>query len=66
MEQELLVRQEIPLQASRFIEQAICNIYEMHPHEIHMILFTAVSLVFGYSAYNEYKLITRTVHRREA
>lgn len=66
MEQELTTREEMPIQASGFIEQAVCRIYEAHPHEIKTILFTAVSLIFGYGAYKEYELITRTVGGEEA
>lgn len=43
MEQQLSTRKEISLQLSGFIEQAVCYIYEVHPHEIKTILFTAVS-----------------------
>lgn len=66
MEQELSTRKEIPLQTSEFIEQALCKIYEAHPHGIKMILLTAISLIFGYGAYKEYELSMRTVGREEA
>lgn len=65
MDQQLSTREEMSLQASGFIEQAICNIYETHPHEVKTILFAAVSLIFGYSAYKEYELIPKTVGRVE-
>lgn len=65
MEQQLSTKEEISLQLSGFIEQAVYYIYEVHPHEIKTILFTAVSLIFGYSAYKEYGLITRTVDGME-
>lgn len=61
MEQQLSTREELSLQLSGFIEQAVCNIYEAYPHEIKTLLFTAISLIFGYSAYKEYELITKTV-----
>ncbi len=65
MEQQLSTREERSLQLSEFIEQAVYDIYEAHPHEVKTILFTAVSLIFAYSAYKEYELITRTVDRVE-
>ena len=65
MEQGTSTREEMPLQISGFIEQAVCNIYEAHPHEIKTILFTAFSLIFGYSAYKEYELISRTADEEE-
>ena len=66
MEQALSVRKETTLQTSDVIEHAVCNIYEAHPHETKFILFTAISLIFGYSAYKEYELITRAVDEEEA
>lgn len=66
MEQNLSIREEMPRQASGFIEQAACRIYEAHSHEIITILFAAVSLIFGYGAYQEYGLVTRTVDEEEA
>lgn len=66
VEQELLISQEIPLHASRIIEHLVYNIYETYPHEIHMILFTAISLIFGYSACKEYAHITRTDNGEES
>lgn len=65
MEQELLTREEKSLQASGFIEQAVCHVYEEYPYVVKMILFTAVSLIFGYSAYKEYE-IARTVGEERA
>lgn len=65
MEQELLVREDVALQASGFVEQAIYNIYKAHPHEVKLILYTALSLIFGYSAYKEYELTVRTAETEE-
>lgn len=65
MEQQLSTKEELSLQLSGLIDQAVYYIYEAHPHEIKAILFTAVSLIFGYSAYKEYGLITRTVDGAE-
>lgn len=66
MEQALSARKETTLQTSDVIEHAVCNIYEVHPHETKLILFTAISLLFGYSAYKEYEFITRAVDEEEA
>lgn len=65
MEQNLKVREDMPVQASGFIEQVVHNIYDEHPHEVKAILFGAVSLILGFGAYKEYGLISKTVIRGE-
>ena len=42
MEQQLSTKEELSLQLSGLIDQAVYYIYEAHPHEIKAILFTAV------------------------
>lgn len=38
MEQNLTVKRNIPEQVSGYIEQAIRNIYNEHPHEVKIVL----------------------------
>lgn len=66
MKQNLAVKEDVPVQASGFIEQAVRNIYDAHPHEVKTILFGAASLILGFGAYKEYGLIPKTVIREEA
>ena len=61
MELQLSTKEELSLPLSGRLDPAVYSICGAHPHEIKAILFTAVSLIFGYSAYKEYGLITRTV-----
>ena len=61
MEQQLSTKEELSLQLSGLIDQAVYYIYEAHPHEIKAILFTAVSLIFGYSAYIHHKNIIQVM-----
>lgn len=34
MEENIMVKEEMPVQASGFIEQAARDIYAQHPHEV--------------------------------
>lgn len=65
MEHVLSTREEISLQSSGLIEQALCKIYGAHSHEIKTILFAADSLISVYGEYNEYELIKKTVDEEE-
>jgi|GEM_PF-2371160 hypothetical protein len=66
MEQNLTVNKDIPEQISGYIEQAIRNIYNEHPHEVKIVLPGAVSVIFGFGAYKEYGLIPKLAIREEA
>lgn len=57
MEQNLIVNKDIPEQVSGYIEQAIRNIYNEHPHEVKIVLLGAASVILGFGAYKEYGLI---------
>lgn len=61
MEQNLTVKKDMLEQVSGYIEQAIRNIYDEHPHEVKIILFGAASVIFGFGAYKEYGLIPKSV-----
>ena len=61
MEENIMVKEEMPVQASGFIEQAARDIYAQHPHEVKAILFGAASLILGFGAYKEYGLIPKSV-----
>ena len=58
MEENIMVKEEMPVQESGFIEQAARDIYAQHPHEVKAILF-------GFGAYKEYELIPRLAIREE-
>lgn len=60
MEQNLTVK---PEQVAGYIEQAIHNIYDEHPHEVRIILLGAASVILGFGAYKEYGLIPKSVIR---
>lgn len=66
MEENITVKEEMSVQVSGFIEQAVHDIYEQHPHEVKAILFGAASLILGFGAYKEYGLIPKTIIREEA
>ena len=51
MEENIMVKEEMTVQASGFIEQAARDIYAQHPHEVKAILFGAASLILGFGAY---------------
>ncbi|MFQ9608434.1 MAG: hypothetical protein ACLU90_05590 [Lachnospira sp.] len=61
MEQNLIVSKDMPEQVSGYIEQAIRNIYDEHPHEVKIILLGAASVILGFGAYKEYGLIPKSV-----
>lgn len=61
MEQNLIVCKDMPKQVSGYIEQAIRNIYDEHPHEVKIILLGAASVILGFGAYKEYGLIPKSV-----
>ena len=65
MEQELLTREEMPIQVTEFIEQVMRKIHAEHSQEVKMVLFAAVSIIFGYGAYKEYELVTKTAAGQE-
>lgn len=65
MEQNLTVKRDMPEQVSGYIEQAICNIYNEHPHEVKIVLLGAASVILGFGAYKEYGLIPKSVNRKE-
>lgn len=66
MEQNLTVNKDIPEQISGYIEQAIRNIYNEHPHEVKIVLLGAVSVILGFGVYKEYGLIPKSVVGEEA
>lgn len=66
MEQNLTTKRNIPEQVSGYIEQAIRNIYNEHPHEVKIVLLGAASVILGFGAYKEYGLIPKSVNREEA
>lgn len=66
MEENIMVKEKMPVQASCFIEQAARDIYAQYPHEVKAILFGAASLILGFGAYKEYGLIPKTIIREEA
>lgn len=66
MEQNLIVKKDISVQVSGYIEQAIHNIYDEYSHEVKTILLGAASLILGLGAYKEYGLIPKSVIREEA
>ena len=65
MEENIMVKEKMPVQASGFIEQAASDIYVQHPHEVNAILFGAASLILGFGAYKEYELIPKVSIRKE-
>lgn len=65
MEENIMVKEKMSVQASGFIEQAARDIYAQHPHEVKTILFGAASLILGFGAYKEYGLIPKVVIREE-
>ncbi|NSE47638.1 hypothetical protein G4358_10105 [Dorea formicigenerans] len=65
MEENIMVKEEMPVQASGFIEQAARDIYAQHPHEVKAILFGAASLILGFGACKEYELIPKLTIREE-
>ena len=65
MEENIMVKEEMPVQASGFIEQAARDIYAQHPHEVKAILFGGASLILGFGAYKEYELIPKLTIREE-
>lgn len=66
MEQNLVVKEDMTVQVSGYIEQAVRNIYDEHPHEVKTILYGAASLILGLGAYKEYGLIPKSIIRKEA
>lgn len=61
MEQNLIVSKDMPEQVPGYIEQAIRNIYDEHPHEVKIILLGAASVILAFGAYKEYGLIPKSV-----
>lgn len=61
MEQNLIVNKDMPEQISGYIEQAIRNIYNEHPHEVKIIFLGVASVILGFGAYKEYGLIIKSV-----
>lgn len=59
MEQNLILNKDMSEQVFSYIEQAIRNIYDEHPHEVKIILLGATSVIFG--VYKEYGLIPKSV-----
>lgn len=60
-----MVKEEMPVQASGFMEQAVRDIYAQHPHEVKAILLGAASLILGFGAYKEYGSIHKVATREE-
>lgn len=65
MEENIMVKEKMPVQASGLLEQAVRDIYAQHPHEVKAILFGAASLILGFGAYKEYELIPKVAIREE-
>ena len=65
MEENIMIKEKMPVQASGFVEQAVRDIYVQHPHEVKAILFGAASLILGFGAYQEYELIPKLAIREE-
>ena len=65
MEENIMAKEEMPVQASGFIEQAMHDIYAQYPHEVKAILFGAASLILGFGAYKEYGLIPKVAIRED-
>lgn len=65
MEENIMIKEKMPVQASGFVEQAVRDIYVQHPHEVKAILFGAASLILGFGAYKEYELIPKLAIREE-
>ena len=65
MEENIMIKEKMPVQASGFVEQAVRDIYVQHPHEVKAILFGAASLILGFGAYKEYELIPKAIIREE-
>ena len=65
MEENIMIKEKMPVQASDFVEQAVRDIYVQHPHEVKAILFGAASLILGFGAYKEYELIPKLAIREE-
>ena len=66
MEQNLILNKDMSEQVSSYIEQAVRNIYNEHPHEVKIVLLGATSVIFGFGAYKEYGLIPKLAIREEA
>lgn len=66
MEENIMVKEKMLVQASGFIEQAAHDIYAQHPYEVKVILFGVASLILGFGAYKEYGLIPKVAIREEA
>ena len=65
MEENIMIKEKMPVQASGFVEQAVSDIYVKHQHEVKAILFGAASLILGFGAYKEYELIPKLAIREE-
>lgn len=66
MEQNLILNKDMSEQVSSYIEQAIRNICDEHPHEVKIILLGATSVILGFGVYKEYGLIPKSVVGEEA